>query len=411
MLTYILHCILVHDAVQDDGIGQAGVLVPLHLEVRGDAAAVPDGTAVERLEFVRQGIRDMAYAAVLVAVAVVDGLHAAAGGRVILRRRHLELSVIGQRPDALHQSFPIRTGADDRGAVQVLQRARNDLRGRCGAGIHQDDNRDVQVHGVGRGLVLLHGTLGLALGGHDHGALGNEQGDDIDGFAHDTAAVAAKIQHKPLHPLRFQGVIAVADRLAHPFGELGHEDVSIAVVQHPHILHGREGDALAGDGDVDGFARLPGVSVTQFLHAEHDLGARLAAHLVGTLLAGETVRGLPVDCFDFIAAHQAGLGRRRPGIGLIDLHVAVHVGFVDDGTDASVGVGQHHPEILLLLFGDIDGIGIQGLQHGVHAFPLNAAHFQGVHIRTVEFLQDGIVQFHPLPQGEALGLRGGSRGG
>ena len=74
----ILHGVLVHDAVQDDGIGQAGVLVRLDLEVGRDAAAVADRAAVDGLERMRQGIGDVAHAAVLVAVAVVDGLHAAA---------------------------------------------------------------------------------------------------------------------------------------------------------------------------------------------------------------------------------------------------------------------------------------------------------------------------------------------
>ena len=411
MLTDILHRILVHDAVQDDGIGQAGILVPLHLMVRHDAAAVADGTAVKGLELMRQGIGNMSHAAVFVAVAVVDGLYAAAGGRVILRRGHLELAVIRKRPDALYESLAVSAGSDDGGTVQVLQRTGNDFRRRGGTGIHQDDEGDFQVHGIGRGLVFLPGTLGLSLGGHDHGTLGNEQGNDVHRFAHDAAAVAAEIQHQALHSLRFEGMVAVADSLAHPFGELGQEDVSVAVVQHAHIFHGGEGDAFAGDGDVDGFTRLPGSAVAQFLHAENDLGARLAAHLVGALLGGESMGAHSVDGLDLIAADEAGLRRRRARIGLVDHDIAVLVRLVDDRADAAVGIGQHHLEILLFLFRNIDGIGVQGFQHGVHAFPLDPAHFQGVHIRTVEFLQDGIVQFHPLPQGEALGLRGGSRGG
>ena len=221
---------------------------------------------------------------------------------------------------------------------------------------------------------------------------------------HQAAAIAAEVQDEPFHPLVFQGVVRIPDALAHPLGELGHQDIAVPVVEHVHILDGRKRDALARDGDLDDFAGLPGGAAAQFLHAEDHLRSGLAAHLVGTLLAREAVGGFPVDGLDLVAAAEAGLGGRRAGVGLVDLHVAVHVGLVDDRADAAVGVGQHHLEVLLLFLRDIDRIGIQRLQHGVHPLPLDAADFQGVDIGTVQFLEDGVVEFDPFAQGEALGL-------
>ena len=242
------------------------------------------------------------------------------------------------------------------------------------------------------------------MGIYDDGALRDEQGDDVHGLVHQAATIAAEVQDEPLHPLLLQGVVCIADALAHPLGELGHQDIAVPVVEHVHVFDGRKRDALPRDGNLDDVTRLPGGAAAQLLHAEDDRRPGLAAHLVGALLAREAVGGFPVDGLDLVAAAEAGLGGRGAGIGFVDLHVAVHVGLVDDGADAAIGVGQHHPEVFLLFLRDIHGIGIQRFQHRVHAFPLDAADFQGVDIGAVQFLEDGVVEFDPLAQGETLGL-------
>ena len=345
-------------------------------------------------------------------MAVVDGLDAAAGGCVVFGRRDFELAVIGERPDALHKALAIGACADDGGAVHVLQGAGNDLRGRSRPGIDQNDKGDPEVHRIAGGLVHLAGPLDTSLGSDDDGPFRDEEGHDVHSLVHRAAPISAKVQHQPLHSLGLERVIPVFDPLSHTFGELGHEDIPRRVVQHVHVFDGGEGDAFPGHGNLDGFAGLPGGASAQLFHAEQDLGARLPAHLLGGFLAGEPMGGHAVDRFDLVAAAKARLGGRGAGIGLVDQHVPIHVALVDDGADAPVGVGEHHLEVFLLFFRDIDGVRVEGLQHGVHALPLDPSDFQGIDIGAVQFLEDGIVEFDPFAQGETLGLgRGGGRDG
>ena len=115
--------------------------------------------------------------------------------------------------------------------------------------------------------------------------------------------------------------------------------------------------------------------------------------------------GHPVNGGHFVAAAKAGLGGRRAFVGLVDEDIAVHVRLVDKGTHTAVSAGEHHLEVFLLFFRDVLGVGVQGSQHGIHAGALDAAHFQGIYVRTVKLLEDGILYLHPLAQGEVLGLR------
>ena len=73
VLTDILHCILIHNAAKDQRVSEAGILVGLYLEVRGDAAAVTYGAATHGLELMGKGIRNMANGTVFIAMGVVNG--------------------------------------------------------------------------------------------------------------------------------------------------------------------------------------------------------------------------------------------------------------------------------------------------------------------------------------------------
>ena len=101
--------------------------------------------------------------------------------------------------------------------------------------------------------------------------------------------------------------------------------------------------------------------------------------------------------------------RRRSGIWLVDDHVAVLVGFVDNCTDASIALAHHHLEVFILLFRNIDGVRIKCIQHGIYSGSFDAVYRKGVHVRPVEFLDNCILDFSPLPELEILGLCGGRR--
>ena len=120
---YIVQGVLLDDAAVYQRVGEAGVFVRLYNEVRGDAAAVAHGAAVGGGEGVRERVRNVAHGAVFVAVRVVDGLHASTRRGIIFGGSELELAVVGQGTDALHQALPVGARANNGGAVVVLQGA------------------------------------------------------------------------------------------------------------------------------------------------------------------------------------------------------------------------------------------------------------------------------------------------
>ena len=131
---------------------------------------------------------------------------------------------------------------------------------------------------------------------------------------------------------------------------------------------------------------------------ENHVRAGLSPHLFRAFPAFKAVGGDTVYEFNLISAPKAGACRGRAFVGLVDNDVPVDVRLVDDGPDASVGTCEHHLEVFLLLFRNVHGIWIQRIQHGVHGGALNASHLQGIHVGTVKFLKDGIMDFYPFTQ-------------
>ena len=395
MLSHILQGILLGDATVNQRVGKAGIAVGLHFEVRGNAAAVLHRTSVRRCEAVGEGVGDVSHTAVLVAVAVVDGLHASARRRIVLGGGHLELAIVGQRTDALHKALSEGARTGNGGAVVVLQGAGDNLTGRCTAAVYQHQDGNLGVYRVCGGLICGSRSRGPALGTYHDRTLGDKERNNVHGLVHKAAAVAAKIQHQALHALGLKGVVGIPDALAHAVGEFIQKDVAVLLIEHAHIREGRQHDAFARYRNVNGLS-------PQLFHTEHHLCTGLSPHAVTALLAGEAVGGNPVNSLYLISAVKPCLGSRRTGIGLVDNDVSVHVRLIDDGANTSVGVAQHHLEVFLLFLRHIDGIGIQRLQLGIDAGPLDASHLQGVHIGTVEFFQNGIFNLYPLAQGKAF---------
>ena len=119
-------------SVEYEGVGQAAVRLASYLEVRGDSAPVPDGPTLQGLEFMGEGVRNMADGAVFVTVAVIDCLDAASGGGIVLCGRDFKLPVIGQVADTLDKSLSVGPGTDNGASVEVLDGSGDDFRGRSG---------------------------------------------------------------------------------------------------------------------------------------------------------------------------------------------------------------------------------------------------------------------------------------
>jgi len=157
-------------------------------------------------------------------------------------------------------------------------------------------------------------------------------------------------------------------------------------------------------GKLDPFAydiHLDNLSGADLPDLELHGGPGLPPHLVGALLAGQSVRGLSVDLKDFVAAADAVFLGGGVLVGFVDDHVAFLVGLVDDGSDSAVGLPNHHLEVFILLFGDVHGVGVEAAEHRVDPGPADAVQGEGVHVRTVEFLDYRILDFSPFPKFEA----------
>ncbi len=155
-------------------------------------------------------------------------------------------------------------------------------------------------------------------------------------------------------------------------------------------------DPLSGHHDLHHVLR------TNLLYLEFYRGARFALHPVGAFLAGQPVGADPVDLHDLVSAGQSVLLGRRSLVRLVDDDVPVLLRLVDDRPDASVGLIDHHHQILVLLLRNVNRVRIQTFQHRVDARPLDPVHRQRIHVRPVEFLENGILDLSPFPELEAL---------
>ena len=86
---------------------------------------------------------------------------------MVSRRRHGR----AERNDGLHRTLAEGPGADDGRALVVLQRAGDDLGGRCRAAIDQHNDRLALGHVAGPGVEAL-GLLGVAAAGRNDLAAG-----------------------------------------------------------------------------------------------------------------------------------------------------------------------------------------------------------------------------------------------
>ena len=140
-----------------------------------------------------------------------------------------------------------------------------------------------------------------------------------------------------------------------------------------------------------------------FLDLEHYSRARLALHPVAAFLGFEPLCRHAVDLQYLISAPEAVLVCRRTEIRLVDDDILLLL-LMDDGSDASICLGQHHLQVFVFFLRDIDGIWVQLLQHGIDPFSHHLVHRKRIHIRPAELLYYTVVDFRPLSQLEIPGL-------
>ena len=157
-------------------------------------------------------------------------------------------------------------------------------------------------------------------------------------------------------------------------------------------------DPLSGDRHVDHF------SAAEFLDLEDYCSPGFALHLVAGLGCFESVGRRSVDLEDFISAYESGARRRGAGVWFIDYYIAVLLRFVDYSSDSSVGLSDHHLEVFLVLFRNIDRIRVESFEHGVDAGLLHASDREAVYVSPSEFAEDGVMDLDPLAEFEIFRL-------
>ena len=145
------------------------------------------------------------------------------------------------------------------------------------------------------------------------------------------------------------------------------------------------------------------LSGTGLLYLEDHGSARLSLHPVAALLALQALCRHTIYLDDLVAADKTIFMCRRIGIRLVDDDIILLL-LMDDSTDTAVCIPEHHVQILILLFRNIDGIWIQVLEHGIHACAHDTVQRERVYIGTVEFHKDGVMDLGPLAELEVLGL-------
>ena len=144
-----------------------------------------------------------------------------------------------------HAGEIIAALAEQYGAVQILQRARDDLGSRGRLAVDQHDDGHPRIDRVGLRRERLVEFADTAFHRHDFGSFGNQQGENLDGLLQYASAVASQIDDQRRGAL----LLELDERAAHVeaalFREIVVQDVSDPVGDHAVIGNARYLDALA----------------------------------------------------------------------------------------------------------------------------------------------------------------------
>ena len=165
-------------------------------------------------------------------------------GEAVLGHRELELDAFGQRIHLLYGAFAKGIGAKNQRPVEVLERAREDLRAGCGLVIDEDGDGERLGRAVGAGVEGL-GEAG------DGVAIGTDGGDDapvlqesvgcVGALQQGSAGVSAQVQHQRAHRALADGLEAALQPFVRLLAEVvdAHDaDVArVAVNEHIGDLH------------------------------------------------------------------------------------------------------------------------------------------------------------------------------
>ena len=328
------------------------------------------------------------------------GLDRAARRRVVARRGQPQRAIVlAERDDRLHRALAERTGADQRRALVVLQRAGNDLRSRRRAAV------DEHHHGLALGnvdrprIVTLRFIRVPSTRRNDLAALEEGVGDGHR-LVEQAAGIVAQIENVALElvarhfllELLHRGLQAIVGLLV----ELRDPDIADVVA----FL------ARANRLDLDDRARELDLELLLFLAAQHgqrDIGVHRAAHLVDRLIQRHALHALAVDGDDQIGRHDAGARGGRVVDRGHDFHDAVFLRHLD--AEAAELAARLHLHVAEALGVHVARMRIERGQHAV-----DRRFHQLLVLRLLDIIRANLLEDVAEQVEAAIGVGNGGRG-
>ena len=348
------------------------------------------------------------------AIAELVGLDATPAGNVVLACGELQHAAVEQLVGFLHKALAIGALPHDDSAVVVLQSTGRDFAGRSCAVVSQHHDGHVGGHRHTGGAECLVARTYLAAGAHYLRPLGHEEADKFDGLHHQSARIAAQVEHQALHALCTQLRQCPLYLGGRVLGELAHGNQRHAIVNHFCKSHRRQRDGAARQREVERR------TFAEALHTQTQRSAGLAAqstaHRVAVsrpLTPAAPWHLLSVNGYNHIAPAQSCLGRRHAGIRLGDDTAVVSGVINNERADAGVLSRGHLPQILGSVGGIVVRVGVQALEQIVDSVLYDVLGIERVDVVEVQLLVEVVEDaqlFGRLGIVSAVLRRGGQQG-
>ena len=89
-------------------------------------------------------------------------------------------------------------------------------------------------------------------------------------------------------------------------------------------------------------------------------------------------------------------------IRLVDYYIAVFFGLVDYCPDTAIYFSYKHLQVLIFFFGNVDGVRVYSLEHGIYACVFYSVDRQRIDIIFIELLHYCVLDLCPLESIESI---------
>ncbi|OPZ77025.1 MAG: hypothetical protein BWY77_01773 [bacterium ADurb.Bin431] len=290
-------------------------------------------------------------------------LDVAAARGEILHGRNFQLGVplAIEGDHRLHQAFAEGRAANKHPAVEVLDRAGDDLRGGGAVAVDKDDQGQAAQHRLLARAVLLAAVFPAPLGEDDHVAPGDKVLGHGDSRLEQSARIAAQVEDQSLQPLVLELLHLVADLIARRPVEAAQLDQSDSRGNHAAVLNVGHLDLIAEEGESEGMLLADAADL------DHHFAALFsAAQTVGGLGEFHSAGALAVNLDNLVPLADAGAGGGTLREGLFtDCRPAI--ADLDAHPHAEIPAAGDDLELILAILFEKNGIGIEAVEHAVDA--------------------------------------------